>query len=133
MKNKNKLNGTESLAKTNNNLIKQISEHLFEVRKEVREDNRIKYRLLWSKYDSVLLRCLKVTDMFCMQVADNKILRAKNEYLLKELRNYVPELHMFQENNKTEEVDESEDSEEDSKQLEFDFGNIDNIDDHRKH
>ena len=40
---------------------------------------------------------------------------------------------MFQENNKTEEVDESEDSEEDSKQLEFDFGNIDNIDDHRKH
>ena len=68
-----------------------------------------------------------------MQVADNKILRAKNEYLLKELRNYVPEHHMFQENNKTEEVDESEDSEEDSKQLEFDFGNIDNIDDHRKH
>ena len=48
----------------------------------------------------------RVTDMFCMQVDDNKILRAKNEYLLKELRNYVPEHHMFQENNKTEEVDD---------------------------
>ena len=130
MKNKNKLNGTESLAKTNNNLIKQISEHLFEVRKEVREDNRIKYRLLWSKYDSVLLRCLKVTDMFCMQVADNKILRELNHYLKSELRNYVPEHHMFQENNNQEETDVPNTEE---KQLSFDFENVENIEDHKKH
>ena len=126
-------NKKESLAQTNNNLLKQVAEHLAELRKQVREDNRIKYKLVWRKNESLLIRVLKLTDLFCMQVADNKILRAKNEYLLKELRNYVPEHHMFQENNKTEEVDESEDSEEDSKQLEFDFGNIDNIDDHRKH
>ena len=126
-------NKKESLAQTNNNLLKQVAEHLAELRKQVREDNRIKYKLVWRKNESLLIRVLKLTDLFCMQVADNKILRELNHYLKSELRNYVPEHHMFQENNKTEEVDESEDSEEDSKQLEFDFGNIDNIDDHRKH
>jgi len=126
-------NKKESLAQTNNNLLKQVAEHLSELRKQVREDNRIKYKLVWRKNESLLIRVLKLTDLFCMQVADNKILRELNHYLKSELRNYVPEHHMFQENNKTEEVDESEDSEEDSKQLEFDFGNIDNIDDHRKH
>ena len=53
-----------------------------------------------------------------MQVADNKILRAKNEYLLKELRNYVPEHHMFQENNNQEETDVPNTEE---KQLSFDL------------
>jgi len=138
MKNKNKLNGKESVVqhdlKTNNNLLKQVSEHLLEIRKQIKDDNQIKYRLVWRKYDDVLWKHLKMTDMFCMQVADNKILRKLNEYLKKELRNYVPEHHLFMEDNKSEEPDVSDDEvKEESKQMEFDFENVDNIDDHRKH
>ena len=138
MKNKNKLNGKESVIqhdlKTINNLLKQVSEHLLEIRKQIKDDNQIKYRLVWRKYDDVLWKHLKMTDMFCMQVADNKILRKLNEYLKKELRNYVPEHHLFMEDNKSEEPDVSDDEvKEESKQMEFDFENVDNIDDHRKH
>ena len=39
-----------------------------------------------------------MTDIFCMQVADNKILRKENDYLKKELRNYAPEHHLFKDN-----------------------------------
>ena len=39
-------NKKESLAQTNNNLLKQVAEHLAELRKQVREDNRIKYKLV---------------------------------------------------------------------------------------
>jgi len=120
--------------KTINNLLKQVSEHLLEIRKQIKDDNQIKYRLVWRKYDDVLWKHLKMTDMFCMQVADNKILRKLNEYLKKELRNYVPEHHLFMEDNKSEEPDVSDDEvKEESKQMEFDFENVDNIDDHRKH
>ena len=127
-------NKKDSLAKTNNNLLKQVAEHLVEIRKQNKEDNQIKYRLVWRKYDDVLWKHLKMTDMFCMQVADNKILRKLNEYLKKELRNYVPEHHLFMEDNKSEEPDVSDDEvKEESKQMEFDFENVDNIDDHRKH
>ena len=111
-------NNKDSLAKTNNNLLKQVAEHLFELRKQNKEDNQIKYRLVWRKYDDVLYKLLKMTDIFCMQVADNKILRAKNEYILKELRNYVPEHHLFVEDNK----EDKESEEPESKQMEFDFG-----------
>ena len=120
----------ESLDKINNNLMKQMAEHIAEIKKQNIEDNRIKYRLVWKKYDDVLWKHLKMTDIFCMQVADNKILRAKNEYLLKELRNYVPEHHMFQENNNQEETDGPSTEE---KQLSFDFENVENIEDHKKH
>ena len=125
MKNKN-----ESLAQTNNNLLKQVAEHLAELRKQVREDNRIKYKLVWRKNESLLIRVLKLTDLFCMQVADNKILRELNHYLKSELRNYVPEHHMFQENNNQEETDVPNTEE---KQLSFDFENVENIEDHKKH
>tara|TARA_Y100001963_G_C6632984_1_gene377176 strand:- start:209 stop:586 length:378 start_codon:yes stop_codon:yes gene_type:complete len=123
-------NKKESLAQTNNNLLKQVAEHLAELRKQVREDNRIKYKLVWRKNESLLIRVLKLTDLFCMQVADNKILRELNHYLKSELRNYVPEHHMFQENNNQEETD-GPDTEE--KQLSFDFENVENIEDHKKH
>jgi hypothetical protein len=123
-------NKKESLAQTNNNLLKQVAEHLAELRKQVREDNRIKYKLVWRKNESLLIRVLKLTDLFCMQVADNKILRELNHYLKSELRNYVPEHHMFQENNNQEETDGPNTEE---KQLSFDFENVENIEDHKKH
>ena len=123
-------NKKESLAQTNNNLLKQVAEHLAELRKQVREDNRIKYKLVWRKNESLLIRVLKLTDLFCMQVADNKILRELNHYLKSELRNYVPEHHMFQENNNQEETDVPDTEE---KQLSFDFENVENIEDHKKH
>lgn len=123
-------NKKESLAQTNNNLLKQVAEHLAELRKQVREDNRIKYKLVWRKNESLLIRVLKLTDLFCMQVADNKILRELNHYLKSELRNYVPEHHMFQENNNQEETDVPNTEE---KQLSFDFENVENIEDHKKH
>ena len=123
-------NKKESLAQTNNNLLKQVAEHLAELRKQVREDNRIKYKLVWLKNESLLIRVLKLTDLFCMQVADNKILRELNHYLKSELRNYVPEHHMFQENNNQEETDVPNTEE---KQLSFDFENVENIEDHKKH
>ena len=123
-------NKKESLAQTNNNLLKQVAEHLAELRKQVREDNRIKYKLVWRKNESLLIRVLKLTDLFCMQVADNKILRELNHYLKSELRNYVPEHHMFQENNNQEETDDPNTEE---KQLSFDFENVENIEDHKKH
>ena len=123
-------NKKESLAQTNNNLLKQVAEHLAELRKQVREDNRIKYKLVWRKNESLLIRVLKLTDLFCMQVADNKILRQLNHYLKSELRNYVPEHHMFQENNNQEETDVPNTEE---KQLSFDFENVENIEDHKKH
>ena len=123
-------NKKESLAQTNNNLLKQVAEHLSELRKQVREDNRIKYKLVWRKNESLLIRVLKLTDLFCMQVADNKILRELNHYLKSELRNYVPEHHMFQENNNQEETDVPNTEE---KQLSFDFENVENIEDHKKH
>ena len=123
-------NKKESLAQTNNNLLKQVAEHLAELRKQVREDNRIKYKLVWRKNESLLIRVLKLTDLFCMQVADNKILRELNHYLKSELRNYVPEHHMFQENNNQEETDVPNTEE---KQLSFDFENVENIEDHMKH
>ena len=123
-------NKKESLAQTNNNLLKQVAEHLSELRKQVREDNRIKYKLVWRKNESLLIRVLKLTDLFCMQVADNKILRELNHYLKSELRNYVPEHHMFQENNNQEETDGPSTEE---KQLSFDFENVENIEDHKKH
>jgi len=123
-------NKKESLAQTNNNLLKQVAEHLAELRKQVREDNRIKYKLVWRKNESLLIRVLKLTDLFCMQVADNKILRELNHYLKSELRNYVPEHHMFQENNNQEETDGPSTEE---KQLSFDFENVENIEDHKKH
>ena len=85
----------ESLDKINNNLMKQMAEHIAEIKKQNIEDNRIKYRLVWKKYDDVLWKHLKMTDIFCMQVADNKILRRENEYLKNELRNYAPEHHFF--------------------------------------
>ena len=136
MKNKNKLNGKESVIqhdlKTNNNLLKQVSEHLLEIRKQIKDDNQIKYRLVWRKYDDVLWKHLKMTDMFCMQVADNKILRRENKYLERELRNYVPEHYMFQEDNegtKTTDADEEEKTEEDGRQLKFDFDNVISFDD----
>ena len=60
--------------------------------------------------------------MFCMQVADNKLLRAQNALLIKDLKNYVPEHPMFKEddtsNNDNEEVEETEER---LNQLEFDF------------
>ena len=123
-------NKKESLAQINNNLLKQVAEHLAELRKQVREDNRIKYKLVWRKNESLLIRVLKLTDLFCMQVADNKILRELNHYLKSELRNYVPEHHMFQENNNQEETDVPNTEE---KQLSFDFENVENIEDHKKH
>ena len=123
-------NKKESLAQTNNNLLKQVDEHFAELRKQVREDNRIKYKLVWRKNESLLIRVLKLTDLFCMQVADNKILRELNHYLKSELRNYVPEHHMFQENNNQEETDVPNTEE---KQLSFDFENVENIEDHKKH
>ena len=123
-------NKKESLAQTNNNLLKQVAEHLAELRKQVREDNRIKYKLVWRKNESLLIRVLKLTDLFCMQVADNKILRELNHYLKSELRNYIPEHHMFQENNNQEETDVPNTEE---KQLSFDFENVENIEDHKKH
>ena len=123
-------NKKESVAQTNNNLLKQVAEHLAELRKQVREDNRIKYKLVWRKNESLLIRVLKLTDLFCMQVADNKILRELNHYLKSELRNYVPEHHMFQENNNQEETDVPNTEE---KQLSFDFENVENIEDHKKH
>ena len=123
-------NKRESLAQINNNLLKQVAEHLAELRKQVREDNRIKYKLVWRKNESLLIRVLKLTDLFCMQVADNKILRELNHYLKSELRNYVPEHHMFQENNNQEETDGPNTEE---KQLSFDFENVENIEDHKKH
>ena len=123
-------NKKESLAQTNNKLLKQVAEHLAELRKQVREDNRIKYKLVWRKNESLLIRVLKLTDLFCMQVADNKILRELNHYLKSELRNYVPEHHMFQENNNQEETDVPNTEE---KQLSFDFENVENIEDHKKH
>ena len=123
-------NKKESLAQINNNLLKQVAEHLAELRKQVREDNRIKYKLVWRKNESLLIRVLKLTDLFCMQVADNKILRELNHYLKSELRNYVPEHHMFQENNNQEETDGPNTEE---KQLSFDFENVENIEDHKKH
>ena len=123
-------NKKESLSQTNNNLLKQVAEHLAELRKQVREDNRIKYKLVWRKNESLLIRVLKLTDLFCMQVADNKILRELNHYLKSELRNYVPEHHMFQENNNQEETDGPNTEE---KQLSFDFENVENIEDHKKH
>ena len=70
--------------------------------------------------------------MFCMQVADNKILRRENKYLERELRNYVPEHYMFQEDNegtKTTDADEEEKTEEDGRQLKFDFDNVISFDD----
>ena len=88
----------ESLDKINNNLMKQMAEHIAEIKKQNIEDNRIKYRLVWKKYDDVLWMHLKMTDIFCMQVADNKILRKENDYLKKELRNYAPEHHLFKDN-----------------------------------
>ena len=123
-------NKKESLAQINNNLLKQVAEHLAELRKQVREDNRIKYKLVWRKNESLLIRVLKLTDLFCMQVADNKILRELNHYLKSELRNYVPEHHMFQENNNQEETDVPNTEE---KQLSFDFENVENIEEHKKH
>ena len=48
-------NNKDSLAKTNNNLLKQVAEHLVELRKQNKEDNQIKYRLVWRKYDDVLI------------------------------------------------------------------------------
>ena len=123
-------NKKESLAQTNNNLLKQVAEHLAELRKQVREDKSIKYKLVWRKNESLLIRVLKLTDLFCMQVADNKILRELNHYLKSELRNYVPEHHMFQENNNQEETDGPNTEE---KQLSFDFENVENIEDHKKH
>ena len=123
-------NKKESLAQINNNLLKQVAEHLAELRKQVWEDNRIKYKLVWRKNESLLIRVLKLTDLFCMQVADNKILRELNHYLKSELRNYVPEHHMFQENNNQEETDGPSTEE---KQLSFDFENVENIEDHKKH
>ena len=56
-------NKKDSLAKTNNNLLKQVAEHLVEIRKQNKEDNQIKYRLVWRKYDDVLWKHLKMTDM----------------------------------------------------------------------
>ena len=85
---------------------------------------------MWRKNESLLIRVLKLTDLFCMQVADNKILRELNHYLKSELRNYVPEHHMFQENNNQEETDGPNTEE---KQLSFDFENVENIEDHKKH
>ena len=125
-------NKKDSLAKTNNNLLKQVAEHLVEIRKQNKEDNQIKYRLVWRKYDDVLWKHLKMTDMFCMQVADNKILRRENKYLERELRNYVPEHYMFQEDNegtKTTDADEEEKTEEDGRQLKFDFDKAFSFDD----
>ena len=58
-------NNKDSLAKTNNNLLKQVAEHLVELRKQNKEDNQIKYRLVWRKYDDVLYKLLKMTDIFC--------------------------------------------------------------------
>ena len=125
-------NKKDSLAKTNNNLLKQVAEHLVEIRKQNKEDNQIKYRLVWRKYDDVLWKHLKMTDMFCMQVADNKILRRENKYLERELRNYVPEHYMFQEDNEgttTTDAGEEKKTEEDGRQLKFDFDNVISCDD----
>ena len=38
----------ESLDKINNNLMKQMAEHIAEIKKQNIEDNRIKYRLVWK-------------------------------------------------------------------------------------
>ena len=86
------------LDKINNKLLKQVGGHLAELRKLLKEDSRAKYKMLWLKWDATLLRCLKITDLYCMQVADNKIERRENEYLKKELRNYAPEHHLFKDN-----------------------------------
>jgi len=74
--------------------------------------------MLWLKWDATLLRCLKITDLYCMQVADNKIERRENEFLKKELRNYVPEHPMFREDDTT---TNSEVNTDDERQLKFDF------------
>ena len=106
------------LDKINNKLLKQVGGHLAELRKLLKEDSRAKYKMLWLKWDATLLRCLKITDLYCMQVADNKIERRENEYLKKELRNYVPEHPMFREDDTT---TNSEVNTDDERQLKFDF------------
>ena len=123
-------NKETKLDKTNNNLLKQVAEHLAEIKKQITEDNRVKYKWVWRRYDSALLRALKITDLYCMQVADNKIERKENEYLKRELRNYVPEHYMFQEDNKgTTTTDADEEETEKQRQLKFDFDEAISFDD----
>jgi len=115
-------------------LLKNVYENLNRVSDGVDESNRIqdkwgkleraKWKTMYRDYREILKRNFKITDNFCIQVADNKILRSEIAFLTKELKNYVPEHTLFQENNttQTEEEDVEEDAAEHQEQLELDFG-----------
>ena len=121
-----------TLAKKTSGLIKNVDEDLTGIhnRLDAYEDtqskwvklDKAKWTTLYRDYREMLKRNFKLTDMFCMQVADNKLLRAQNALLTKDLKNYVPEHPMFKEddtsNNDNEEVEETEER---LNQLEFDF------------
>jgi len=121
-----------TLAKKTSGLIKNVDEDLTGIhnRLDAYEDtqskwvklDKAKWTTLYRDYREMLKRNFKLTDMFCMQVADNKLLRAQNALLIKDLKNYVPEHPMFKEddtsNNDNEEVEETEER---LNQLEFDF------------
>ena len=85
--------------------------------------DKAKWESVYRDYRHILKRNFKITDMFCVQVADNKILRARNEFILKELKNYVPEHHLFQDSDvdQDKEEDNVEEDTERQNQLEFDF------------
>lgn len=115
-------------------LLKNVYKNLNRVSDGVDENNRVqdkwvkldraKWTTMYRDYREILKRNFKITDNFCIQVADNKILRSEISFLTKELKNYVPEHTLFQENNttQTEEEDVEEDSTDHQEQLELDFG-----------
>ena len=123
-----------NLAKKTAELVKSVDEDLIRVSDGLEENNQVqdkwvkldraKWTTMYRDYREMLKKNFKMTDHFCMQVADNKILRLKNAFLTKELRSYVPEHTLFQENNttQTEEEDVEEDAAEHQEQLELDFG-----------
>ena len=114
-------------------LIKSVDEDLVKIHENLNTNNNIqdrwvsqdkaKWESVYRDYRHILKRNFKITDMFCVQVADNKILRARNEFILKELKNYVPEHHLFQDSDadQDKEEDNVEEDTERQNQLEFDF------------
>ena len=114
-------------------LIKSVDYDLTKIRDELNTNNQIqdkwvnqdraKWESTYRDYRHILKRNFKITDMFCVQVADNKILRARNEFILKELKNYVPEHHLFQDSDASQhsEEDNVEEDTDRQDQLEFDF------------
>ena len=123
-----------NLAKKTAELVKGVDEDLIRVSDGLEKNNQIqdkwvkldraKWTTMYRDYREILKRNFKITDNFCIQVADNKILRSEIAFLTKELKNYVPEHTLFQENNTatTEEEDVEEDTSDHQEQLELDFG-----------